>query len=173
MKEIMPKADKPVSLQKLDTWVAAYPPFSFDLIIDDLIQALNRLWSGPFFHQAIVGLILTTIKYHTVVTNGVYTGGEHSQQQKKISLDWLHNLALSTKNDVQIKGYDEKCSQQCSSFRAGRYEGTVSIFLDRGYLDISKIQNTYNITNLIQLMIRLRVKCVGVVKNTAFFPFLI
>ena len=49
MKEIMPKADKPVSLQKLDTWVAAYPPFSFDLIIDDLIQALNRLWSGPFF----------------------------------------------------------------------------------------------------------------------------
>ena len=96
-----------------------------------------------------------------------------ANNRKKISLDWLHNLALSTKNDVQIKGYDEKCSQQCSSFRAGRYEGTVSIFLDRGYLDISKIQNTYNITNLIQLMIRLRVKCVGVVKNTAFFPFLI
>ena len=47
------------------------------------------------------------------------------------------------------------------------------LFLDRGYLDIAKPQNSDNITNLIQLMMRLGVRFVGTVKNTAAFPFLI
>ena len=47
------------------------------------------------------------------------------------------------------------------------------LFLDRGYLEIAKNQNTDNITNLIQLMMRLGVRFVGTVKNTASFPFLI
>ena len=47
------------------------------------------------------------------------------------------------------------------------------LFLDRGYLEISKAQNSDNITNLIQLMMRLGVRFVGTVKNTAAFPFVI
>ena len=47
------------------------------------------------------------------------------------------------------------------------------LFLDRGYLEISKNQNADNITNLIQLMMRLGVRFVGTVKNTPSFPFII
>ena len=38
------------------------------------------------------------------------------------------------------------------------------LFLDRGYLEIAKHQNTENITNLVQLMMRLGVKYVSTVK---------
>lgn len=43
-KEIMATTDKLASLRKLDLGVAVHPPpFSFNPIIDDLIQALNCL----------------------------------------------------------------------------------------------------------------------------------
>ena len=45
IKEIMSNTDKPDSLQKSEIGVAAHHPFSFDPIIDNLIQALNRLWT--------------------------------------------------------------------------------------------------------------------------------
>ena len=45
----MSNADKPASLRKYEIGVATHPPFSFGPIIDDLIQALNRLWSRQFF----------------------------------------------------------------------------------------------------------------------------
>lgn len=46
------------------------------------------------------------------------------------------------------------------------------LFLDHVYLDISKSQYTDNVTNRIQLMIRLGVQFVGTLKNTTSLPFL-
>ena len=47
------------------------------------------------------------------------------------------------------------------------------LFLDRSYLEIAKNQNTKNVSNLIQFMIRFGVKFVGTVRNTPSFPFII
>ena len=121
MKEIMPKADKPVSLQRLGTGVAAHPPFSFDLIIDDFIQALNCLWSRRCFAPGCSWVDIDDNKIpHCSDKLNVHRWQTQPTKDKKteacyayndISLDWLDNLALSTKYDVQINGYDDKCSQ--------------------------------------------------------------
>lgn len=45
----MTKADKTASARKSDLGLAAHPSFSFNPIIDHLIQTLNRLWSRLSF----------------------------------------------------------------------------------------------------------------------------
>ena len=50
---------------------------------------------------------------------------------------------------------------------------TLTMFLDRGYFEISKPQTGENITNLIQLLNRLGVRFLGTVKDTNALPFLV
>ena len=48
---------------------------------------------------------------------------------------------------------------------------TLTMFLDRGYLEIAKPQSGENVTNLIQLLCRLGVRFLGTVKDSVALPF--
>ena len=48
------------------------------------------------------------------------------------------------------------CPQENSALRAN-----LTFFIDRGYLEISKNQNKDNVTNLVQLMLRMGDKFLG------------
>ena len=58
------------------------------------------------------------------------------------------------------------CSQGNAALRAN-----LTFFIACGYLEIAKNQNKDNVTNLIQLMLRMGVKFLGTLKNTDAFPF--
>ena len=58
------------------------------------------------------------------------------------------------------------CPQGNAELRAN-----LTFFIDRGYLEISKNQNKDNVTNLVQLMLRMGVKFLGTLKNTEALPF--
>ena len=90
-----------------------------------------------------------------------------------ISLNWLDNMVIPSKNGVQIIRYVENAIDTVLPSGQVAMRSQLVLFLDRGYLEISKKQNADNITNLIQLMMRLGVRFVGTVKNTASFPFII
>ena len=47
----------------------------------------------------------------------------------------------------------------------------LTFFIDHGYLEIVKNQNKDNVTNLIQIMLRMGVKFLGTLKNTEASPF--
>lgn len=70
-------------ITKLEVWVAANPLFSSDLIDDDLILALNSLWSRLFLNWVAVGLILTMTKYLIVVLNENYMVSKHHHPKIK------------------------------------------------------------------------------------------
>ena len=91
----MPNAVKSASLRKSEVWVAANPLFSSDLIVDNLILALNRLWSRLVLHWVAVRLILTMPKYHIVVLNENYMVSKH--HHPKIKTEAYHSS-----NDVSF-----------------------------------------------------------------------
>ena len=110
-------------------------------------------------------------------------GGEHSQQKIKKLKPFIHLMA-SVSNGWIIWLCPQKIIFKLTDMMKnvvntvlpsgqGAMRDQLVLFLDRDYLKIAKIQNTDNVTNLIQSMIRLGVIFVGTVKNTASFPFLI
>ena len=183
IKEIMSKADIPASTRKPEIGVAALPPFSFDPIFDDMVSALNRLWSRLFFAPGCTWVDIDDDKIPHCSRKWKLHGWK-TQPTKDKKLKPVVHLMASVSTGFLIWLCPQKMIFRLSNMLKNAIDTVLPsgnaalrsqlvLFLDRGYLEVAKNQNGDNITNLIQLMMRFGVRFVGTVKNTAAFPFMI
>ena len=82
-------------------------------------------------------------------------------------LIWIYPETIGMKQCEMMKdAITALCPHGNAALRAN-----LVFFIDRGYLEIAQNQNKDNVTNLIQLMLRMGVKFLGTLKNTDAFPF--
>ena len=80
---------------------------------------------------------------------------------------WINPENIGMKQSEMLKAaITALCPQGDAAARAN-----LTFFINRGYLEIAKNQNKDNVTNLIQIMLRMGVKFLGTLKNTEAFPF--
>ena len=181
IREIVTKADVPASSRKVDVNVARQPSFSIDPIVVDFIGVLNRHWCHIFFVSMVTWVDLDDEKlpfgsprwkeygYRMMTTK--------DKKQKPVfhcmasvstaCLLWLHPENIGMRQcDMLKETIQSICPQGNTAMRA-----SLTFFIDRGYLEISQNQNKDNVSNLVQLMLRIGVKFLGTLKNTEAFPF--
>ena len=181
IREIVTKADVPASSRNSGVNIARHPSFSMDPILVDFIGVLNRHWCHIFYMSMTTWVDLDDKKlpygspqwkkydYRMMTTK--------DKKQKPVfhrmasvstaCLIWINPENIGMRQCEMLKeAITSICPQGNPAIRAN-----LTFFIDRGYLEISHNQNKDNVTNLIQLMLRMGVKFVGTLKNTEAFPF--
>ena len=183
VKNAMFRADKPPSARNTVFGVAKLPPFTFDPIVDDVISSINKLWVKLFFAPGVTWVDLDDDKipkssplwkrfgWRLVPTKDMKLKPVFHLMASVACgfIVWMYPNKLITRNNVMLR---EAVNAVVPSGQPA-IRSTLTMFLDRGYFEISKPQTGEHITNLIQLLNRLGVRFLGTVKDTNALPFLV
>ncbi|KAL7459526.1 hypothetical protein ACHAWC_011246 [Mediolabrus comicus] len=163
-----------------DTMVAAAGPAaeSFDPIMSELVDALNKEWGKIFFVPGVSWIDVDDDKLaHSSHLFQAYGMKRTPTKDKKLK-PVFHVAATTGSGNICHIRPDTIGLQLGEMLRTAILQlcpdaalrQTLALFLDRGYLDLAKRQEV-KVTNLIQIINDLGAKFLGTVKNSEKFPF--
>ena len=183
-RKAMAFADKPAYKRPpLSESAGSLPAFTFDPIMKDVKEILNREWSRMFFVYQHSWLSIDDDKLPYCSKKWKEYGLQMTPTKDKKLKPVIHTAAcVGTGFIVAIYPHtigSNLCSMMTEMVntmdpsRNDAIRSQITIFIDRGYLQLAKPQ-VEPVTNLIQLMQNnLKVRFLGTIKNTPAFPFII
>lgn len=180
VRKAMTKADKPASKRSALHGATQLPSFSFDPIVDEAIDAFNKESTKTYFVPGVTWVDIDDDKIPNCSPKWKSYGMKTTPTKDKKKKPVFHLMATIGTGHIIYTAPDKLKLKLGDMLRTAinhvspsDQEGLralLAFFIDRGYMELAKQQNVA-VTNLIQIMLEMKVKFLGTVKNTWSFPF--
>ena len=180
VRDALTKADRPPSDRTVVDGGAQLPACSFDPIIQEAINTLNKHLTWMFFVAGTSWADLDDDKIPNCSPLWKQYGMKMTPTKDKKLKPVFHVMALIgagyisyvTPDLLHLKLRDmmKKAIKHVTPAGQASLRASLAFFINRGYLELFQAQGV-KITNLIQLMEALGVKFLGTIKDSKSFPF--
>ena len=178
VRDAMTRADIPASSRNPQGTEAAPVAFTFDPIMKEMIDAINKEWTDMFFVSGESYSSMDDDKLPSTSPKFKAYGMKRTPTKDKKLKPVFHvactigseNICNITPDTTTLKLGDMLRNTIRSLCPDESLRPYIAFFIDRGYMELAKQQDV-DVTNLIQIMREMGVKFLGTVKDSKSYPF--